>query len=566
MSLLLDALRRAEDDSRKRKREANDAGSDLAATPGLPELGASPESPELTLQAQTFQDVSAPADVADRDAGDAGSALPGPSAFGPRFPELTLSAEPPATPVPVLGAGSLPPVPSPYNPRPPTQPSGRYARPGSLPAEPVAERSATMQRVSPAGEPAEKSTDAVIAQPAVSQPPGMAAARSSTPATSQAAPVRTSERQALLAAGIMAGRKTRAPSDKQQRRQWVLAALVLLIALPLVAFLLFGDALLGSSGILRTASGPKFILPLPDNASVLPSPPPPLPAAAANVVPAPPAIGAPAPQQVAVAAAPPVVAALAPREGRVAGGSAGSAARSRRVAQDPPRNTARRSIPGNNSGRGAAVPAPGVPGVALMSNPDKPVSLMDAAYAAYQAGKLGEATRIYQDVLRADPTQRDAWLGLAVIAHGSNQREAALAAYKQVLRLEPQNATALAGLSSLITSAGEPQQESRLRELLARSPQEADLHHALGLVLSGEQRWSEAQPLFFKAHALAPQEAQFAYNLAVTLDHLRKPALAVQYYETALGLAQGKATSFDETSARTRIAALRARASAGSTR
>jgi len=160
--------------------------------------------------------------------------------------------------------------------------------------------------------------------------------------------------------------------------------------------------------------------------------------------------------------------------------------------------------------------------------------------------------------LQADPTQRDAWLGLAVIAHGSKQRQSAMDAYRRVLRLEPQNATALAGLSSLASTADEPRQESKLRELLANSPQEADLNHALGLVLSGEKRWSEAQPLFFKAHALVPQEPQFAYNLAVALDHLRKSGLAIQYYEAALSLAQGKAAGFDASSARSRLAALKA--------
>lgn len=189
---------------------------------------------------------------------------------------------------------------------------------------------------------------------------------------------------------------------------------------------------------------------------------------------------------------------------------------------------------------------------------------MQQAYAAYQAGKLDEANRLYREVLRADPTQRDAWLGLAVMAHADNRREPALDAYKRVLRLEPQNATALAGIIALNQDADEPRQESRLRELLARSPQEADLNHALGLVLSGEQRWPEAQPLFFKAHALAPQEPRFAYNLAVTLDHLRKPGLALQYYETALQLAQGKAAGFDEAGARNRLAQLRAVPAQGS--
>jgi Flp pilus assembly protein TadD len=196
--------------------------------------------------------------------------------------------------------------------------------------------------------------------------------------------------------------------------------------------------------------------------------------------------------------------------------------------------------------------------LSVTASTPKPASAMESAYAAYLAGNAEEANRLYREVLKNDPTQPDAWLGLAVIAHANNQREPAMNAYKRVLRLEPQNPTALAGVNSLNNKTNEPRQESQLRELLARSPQEADLNHALGVVLSAEQRWSEAQPLFFKAHALSPQEPQYAYNLAVTLDHLRKSALAAQYYETALTLAKGKTNAFDENAARTRLAALKA--------
>jgi tetratricopeptide (TPR) repeat protein len=206
------------------------------------------------------------------------------------------------------------------------------------------------------------------------------------------------------------------------------------------------------------------------------------------------------------------------------------------------------------SSNGAAEAAPRL---SLLASDAKPDALLASAYAAYQVGNTIEASRLYRQVLRDDAMQRDAWLGLAVIAHADNQREPALEAYKRVLRLEPQNATALAGVNSLNRQAGEPQQESRLRELLARSPEEPDLNHSLGLVLSAAQRWSEAQPLFFKAYQLAPQEPRFAYNLAVTLDHLRKPSLALHYYETALQLAQDKNAGFDEPSARRRLTALR---------
>lgn len=372
-------------------------------------------------------------------------------------------------------------------------------------------------------------------------------------------------RQSLAAAGIMAGSKLKMSFGKERRRQAILLAIAGVVALPLAAFLLFGNAFFGVSTPLVASRAPAT-LPLPEAAPLAAVPT--LPAASAPV-----AIAAP-PPEVMVAAAPPAVpppvasavpvAPVAPVAAPATARTAEAAAepRSRAGAATPVRDPAPRSpayVKTAPAGASTASPS-------LVSSPAKPVPKLESAYAAYQRGNPDEAARLYQEVLKADPTQRDAWLGLAVIAHASNQREPAMDAYRRVLRLEPQNATALAGVNSLGSSVGEPQQESRLRELLARSPQEADLNHALALVLSSEQRWSEAQPLFFKAHTLAPQEPQFAYNLAVTLDHLRKSGLAAQYYQIALGLALGKSPSFNEANARTRLAALRAGAPDGAAR
>nr|MDP2192280.1 tetratricopeptide repeat protein [Rhodoferax sp.] len=390
--------------------------------------------------------------------------------------------------------------------------------------------------------------------PPPAQAPEAASAKPAPEPVPMPAPIAATHRQAILAASVMAGTPQRKTSGTQQRRQWLLVTVTLVVALPVAAFLLFGDALLGSSNTPVAAKAPGTLALLPASPSVSLPDVPAVGSSAPAAAPQTPILTAPPP---AVPAVTPVAAQEAPHP--VAAKVA--APRARVAADTSSPALTRRPVPADNANQNAAAAAAvaaSSQSLSVVASAAKPASLMESAYAAYQAGKPGEATQLYREVLKADPAQRDAWLGLAVIAHASNQRESAMDAYKQVLRLEPQNATALAGASSLSSPAGEPRQESRLRELLARSPQEADLNHALGLVLSGEQRWSEAQPLFFKAHALAPEDPQFAYNLAVTLDHLRKSSLAVQYYETALRLAQGKAAAFDESSARSRLAALKA--------
>jgi len=577
MSLLLDALRRAEQDSKKRK--TADGGTPAAAPD--PATVAEPVAaqeqavppPELTLEAQlpvpelglTPASEPEPEPEPQLAPSPQHAAPVSPSGFGAAVaaPDASfLDFELPSDDVPLPETV----VPASLAPRKAANPYGRYDRPawedsnsnwGALISNPVLSKRPGSDEARASGpvpiKPvARGGAEFVSERHAHARPAGSAAAKPAsrqTEATPPGLPHAATPRQALSAAGVMAGQKKgSARTVRERRRQMVLAAVALIVAVPVMAFLFFGEALFGSS------RGPVAVnTPPPAPVAASPTPTPPEPPMAAPVAPAV-ALADPAPVAMAAAATspaalPPVQAAAAPRLSPPdAPVSAATPART-----SAPRSTAVRTA---RPGAAGAAPPTAAPAVTAVAN--RPSSLMDSAYAAYQAGNSVEAARLYREVLKADATQRDAWLGLAVIAHANNQLEPAMDAYRRVLRLEPQNATALAGVSSLSRAAGEPQQESRLRELLARSPQEADLNHALALVLSGEQRWSEAQPLFFKAHALAPKEPQFAYNLAVTLDHMRKSSLAAQYYETALGLSQGKAAGFDEANARTRLAALRA--------
>ncbi|HKX38397.1 MAG TPA: tetratricopeptide repeat protein, partial [Burkholderiales bacterium] len=53
-----------------------------------------------------------------------------------------------------------------------------------------------------------------------------------------------------------------------------------------------------------------------------------------------------------------------------------------------------------------------------------------------------------------------------------------------------------------------------------------------------------------------PDNADFAYNLAVSLDHLRQPKLALEYYQRAIALAKARGARFDIAAAESRVAQL----------
>jgi Flp pilus assembly protein TadD len=98
--------------------------------------------------------------------------------------------------------------------------------------------------------------------------------------------------------------------------------------------------------------------------------------------------------------------------------------------------------------------------------------------------------------------------------------------------------------------------ESRVKSLIAAEPAAHALHFTLGNQLAAQNRWPEAEQEYFKAYTGEPENADFAYNLAVSLDHLHQRAQALRYYQRALELAEKRGAGFDPAAARSRAAAL----------
>lgn len=180
-----------------------------------------------------------------------------------------------------------------------------------------------------------------------------------------------------------------------------------------------------------------------------------------------------------------------------------------------------------------------------------------AAYAAYLAGDLATARNEYQQALREEPANRDALLGLAALDVRAGRFELAEAAYLRLLQADPRDAHAQAALIALRAGRVDPvAAESRVKSMLADNPGAHVLNFTLGNQLAQQGRWAEAQQEYFRAFAAEPDNPDFAYNLAVSLDHLRRPKLALEYYRRALALARARGASFDAAAAEARAAQL----------
>ncbi len=176
-----------------------------------------------------------------------------------------------------------------------------------------------------------------------------------------------------------------------------------------------------------------------------------------------------------------------------------------------------------------------------------------AGYQAYRNGDLRTAWQHYSDVLHKDAKNRDALLGLAAIAQQQSQDTIAARYYDQVLALDPRDPIAHAGMSALFGAANAAGTESRLKLLLSQQPQSAALHFALGNHYAEQSRWGDAQQAYFNAYGIDPGNAQFAFNLAVSLDHLGQSKPAAQYYQRALQLDTSDSAGFDRTQTQQRL-------------
>jgi tetratricopeptide (TPR) repeat protein len=203
---------------------------------------------------------------------------------------------------------------------------------------------------------------------------------------------------------------------------------------------------------------------------------------------------------------------------------------------------------------------PDLPATEITATPRTPPQVhpkVGAGYAAYLAGDLGAARTEYQDALREDPANRDALLGLAAVDVRAGRYEAAEAAYRRLLHADPRDAHAQAALVALRAGRSDPvAAESRVKSMLADNPSAHVLNFTLGNQFAQQGRWAEAQQEYFKAFAAEPDNPDFAYNLAVSLDHLRQPRLALEYYQRALALAKARGASFDVVAAEARAAQL----------
>lgn len=190
------------------------------------------------------------------------------------------------------------------------------------------------------------------------------------------------------------------------------------------------------------------------------------------------------------------------------------------------------------------------------NKPDPVHAILSSAYTAFNKGNYQTSEKLYLQVLIRENRNRDALLGIAAIAIKQSRFEVARQKYQYLLKLNPRDSLATAGLSG-IKNLNNPQlNETQLKFMIKQQPDAPHLYFALGSLYSSQNKWPEAQSAYFSAWSANNKNADYAYNLAVSLDHMNQPAQALNYYQLSLKLMSGSNSNFSVENTQKRIGLL----------
>lgn len=169
----------------------------------------------------------------------------------------------------------------------------------------------------------------------------------------------------------------------------------------------------------------------------------------------------------------------------------------------------------------------------LLNDPVRSVRL-EAAWqrllvAGPQRGTPPEWIDEYEAVQRGLRERADAHFNLANLYQLTGRPERVEPALREALRRDQNFFPAMVLRAQWLEQyAGEPERaRTMLRDSLARHPQEASLHHALGLSLVRAGRYRAALAALQEAHRWAPDNSEYTYVLAVALHDIGEPERAL---------------------------------------
>ena len=216
------------------------------------------------------------------------------------------------------------------------------------------------------------------------------------------------------------------------------------------------------------------------------------------------------------------------------------------------------NIARNNTARGNTVKNDkSVVSIHRTNKADPLAEKLDAAWLGYESGQYDEAEKLYTEVLRLENNNRDALLGLGAIAIHKKNLETAKSYYLRLLKLDPRDPIATAAIASLHSDKTSTESgEEYLLTMLESNPKAAHLNFALGNIYAQKGEWKAAQQSYFNAWQQDSENADYLFNIAVSMDQLSKQEQALKFYKECLLKSNNKQVGFSREAVEKRISEL----------
>jgi len=162
---------------------------------------------------------------------------------------------------------------------------------------------------------------------------------------------------------------------------------------------------------------------------------------------------------------------------------------------------------------------------------------LETAWRLHQAGNLLEASRLYQEVLRANPKHFQALQLLGFLHFQRGEFADAERVMDKAIKVNPNSVDALYNRGCALQALERHKEALQcFGKALTVNPKFAPAHVNRGNVLSRLQRYDEAMLSYDKALALQPGSAEALLNRGNALLELKRAADALASYDRALAL------------------------------
>lgn len=162
--------------------------------------------------------------------------------------------------------------------------------------------------------------------------------------------------------------------------------------------------------------------------------------------------------------------------------------------------------------------------------------IIQDAYDAFLTGNIEAALFYYQEAIKKHPENRDAMFGVAVCYQMLGQNDDAIREYTRILKDNPEDQQSINNLIVLISGMDPQRAINELGKMAIKNPNSSFIQAQIGTIQSSMKNYDKAILHLGNAIAIEPSNPVYAYNLAVTLDKMKKYCEAYEYYKHSSAL------------------------------